>query len=240
MSKHQDLFSERMKLYEEEFDTKLDSSKHTIIRIDGKGFSKYTKQFEQPFSTILNDIFAASADGVLGDIDNAKFAYHQSDEVSFIIPPLVDKQVFWFSGRIQKITSIIASSFSKEFNYFIPLKDAFNKEYSKYAVFDARVFQVPSLDELVNYIRWRQRDSYRNYVLKMAQFTFGKKKVFKKKCSELAPLLWNYKTTFPDNIFAYGSFILRSSELVTDVTITKNLNQTSFDDAKSFIQGLIK
>lgn len=222
--------SDRMKLYESEQDIKLKNNVHEtycVIRLDGKGFSKFTKKhFEALFDTDLRGFFLECATQLLEEIDNSKFAYAQSDEISIIIPPLPPDANFWFGGRIQKITSVAASLLTKFFN------DVFKNEYEG-AAFDARIFQLPTEIELINYLRFRQKDSFRNYINKVAQHQLGKKKILNISAKELAVKL--YDKNYENHIlfqpeFAYGTFLNK------EITKIEKIIDIEFDKALSIIR----
>ena len=45
---------DRMKEYESCYGFKIPNRSYVIIRLDGKGFSKYTKAFDKPFDDLLS------------------------------------------------------------------------------------------------------------------------------------------------------------------------------------------
>jgi tRNA(His) 5'-end guanylyltransferase len=57
----------------------------TIIRLDGKGFSKFTKDLDKPFDDGFSDDMDATAVYLCENIQGAKFAYTQSDEISIVL-----------------------------------------------------------------------------------------------------------------------------------------------------------
>jgi len=227
--------SDRMKAYEFDQDSTLKNNPHEtycVIRLDGKGFSKYTKKyFINPFDTCLRQLLIDCALQLLEEIDNAKFIYTQSDEISIIIPPLPPKANFWFGGRAQKIVSVAASLLTKSFNKLHQTDD----EFIGNATFDARVFQLPTEIELVNYLRFRQKDSFRNYINKIAQHKFGKKQILNIRAKELATKL--YGENYEDNpnfqpIFAYGTFLNKEIEIVEKII------DIEFEKALSIVRPL--
>ena len=170
--------SDRMTEYEQVYDQIIVRRIPVIVRIDGKGFSKYTKiiKAKKPFDESLSTAMASSALQVADRIEGCVFSYTQSDEASFVI--LNDQSlesIPWFGNRIQKIASITASMFTAHFN---SLMSGFM------AYFDARVFAVPDLLEAYNYLIWRQQDATRNSVQLASYYgisnKIGKKTTFKK------------------------------------------------------------
>lgn len=77
-----DKIGTRIKQYEKEWDLKLNNSP-SVVRIDGKNFSKFTSKFEKPFDIILHNAMIAGTKKVIEET-NALIGYTQSDEASFV------------------------------------------------------------------------------------------------------------------------------------------------------------
>src|ERR1035437_9992165 len=134
--------SDRIKeFYEDRTKTFLNRKTITIIRLDGKGFSKFTKNLKKPFDDGFSDDMNAAAVYLCENIQGAKFAYTQSDEISVV---LTDTDTLesdaWFDYNVQKMVSIAASFATAKFNQLRLFREQNNPEY-KLAAFDARVFQ---------------------------------------------------------------------------------------------------
>lgn len=115
--------SDRMKEYESNTQTKLIKKLPVIIRLDGRSFSKFTKGFEKPFDLEISDIFQKVSLELRKDIENAKFIYSQSDEISILLTDWdSNKQEAggridtWYDYRIQKIVSVASAVATAEFN----------------------------------------------------------------------------------------------------------------------------
>ena len=65
-----------------------------------------------------------------------------------------------FSGRVQKIVSVVASIASVKFNRII--QETIPERANMMPVFDARVFQYPTLELASESFRWRETDATRN------------------------------------------------------------------------------
>ena len=65
--------------YEDRSKTFLNRRTITIIRLDGKGFSKFTKGLNKPFDDGFSQDMDATALYLCENIQGAKFAYTQSD-----------------------------------------------------------------------------------------------------------------------------------------------------------------
>jgi tRNA(His) 5'-end guanylyltransferase len=193
----------------------------TIIRLDGKGFSKYTKKLNKPFDDGFSDDMDATAAFLCENIQGAKFAYTQSDEISIILTDFDNNEsAAWFDNNIQKMVSIAASMATAKFNQLRLIRNCdkirTNKEDVTInvtsdvdianftpAMFDARVFQVPTVDEMINAMIFRQQDATRNSVSMAAYELCGHKAILGKSGSEKQEMMfqkgvnWNdYKTKY--------------------------------------------
>lgn len=100
----------------------------------------------------------ATASDLLMHFSEATLAYTQSDEITLTFPDGLKD----FRGRVQKIVSIAAGFASTRFNYHLSNLQSPTWKMGV-AHFDARVFNVPTIAELVNCLIWRCRyDCRRN------------------------------------------------------------------------------
>jgi tRNA(His) guanylyltransferase len=166
-----DAIGDRMKRYEAATRTCLPPRTYTIIRVDGKAFHTFTRGMEKPYSQFLMDAMDASAQALCKQAMGCRLAYGQSDEYSFLLTDFERHESEpWFGGGVQKIASIAASIFTAHFNQaFAP--------YPHIAVFDARVFTVPSRPEVENYFIWRQHDAERNSLNMLASCHYSHKQL---------------------------------------------------------------
>lgn len=165
-----DSLGDRMKAnYENRTRIQLTRRGYTIIRIDGKAFHSYTKGLARPFDQKLIADMDATAAFLCKNIQGAKFAFVQSDEISILITDFDELSTdAWFDNNIQKMTSVSASIATAKFNELRPGKLAF---------FDSRVFQLPSKSEVENYFIWRQQDTVRNSISSVAQSLYSAKQL---------------------------------------------------------------
>lgn len=140
-----------------------------IIRLDGKAFHTFTRNMEKPFSDNLKAWMVSTAFVLMEEIQGAKVAYQQSDEISILITDY-DKLTTdaWFDYNLQKMTSISAAIATAEFNRV--------KSEGKTALFDSRCFNIPR-EEVSNYFLWRYLDWRRNSIQLLAQSLFSHKEL---------------------------------------------------------------
>lgn len=176
-----DSLGDRMKSYEHVNRFYLTRRTPCIIRVDGKCFKTFTKGLPL-YSSWLGQAMINGAKAFM-DETHCRFAYRQSDEISFL---LTDYEKFetqpWVGKNLQKMVSLTASI----------VTGGFNKSFGggKRAAFDARAFTLPK-EEVCNYFIWRQRDAIRNSILSTAQAYIGKRQCFGKSCEQLKEELKN-------------------------------------------------
>jgi tRNA(His) 5'-end guanylyltransferase len=196
----------------------------TIIRLDGKGFSKFTKNLNKPFDDGFSDDMDATAAFLCENIQGARFAYTQSDEISVVLCDYENQESSaWFDYSVQKMTSIAASLATAKFNQLRLLRtlnesDTNNSLYLinnlKLAFFDARVFQVPTVDEMVNAMIFRQQDCTRNSISMAASANFSHKALEGKSGNDKQEMLFSEKgINWNDYLTKYkrGSVILKET-----------------------------
>jgi tRNA(His) guanylyltransferase len=119
----------------------------TILRVDGRSFSKFTEhRFDKPFDLRFSQLMAETAKAVLVEF-NGRYAYTESDEISVLLDPSFDL----FGRSVEKLVSISAGVASATFT------DAAGEP----AHFDSRVWMGTSTDDVIDYFSWRQADAAR-------------------------------------------------------------------------------
>jgi tRNA(His) 5'-end guanylyltransferase len=206
-----DELGDRMKsFYEDRSRILLPRRSYTMLRIDGKAFHTYTKGLKRPFDGGLIEDMNETTEFLCKNIQGAKFGYVQSDEISILLTDYDDITTdAWFDGNLQKMASIAASLATSEFNklrmwrmigentvdpqehgetaYDMSIASIIN---SKMAQFDARVFQIPSQEEVINYFIWRQQDATRNSISSVAQSLYSPKELHGVKTTEMQELIF--------------------------------------------------
>lgn len=207
---------------------------YSVIRIDGKAFHTYCRGLKKPFDMGFIEDMDSTAIYLCKNIQGAKMAFVQSDEISIILTDFDTlKTDAWFDGEVQKMVSVSASMAAAKFNQLRILRfvndkfvDGTNKITELYienltkiklAEFDSRVFTVPFKDEVINYIVWRQNDTVRNSIQSLAQSLYSDGELKGKNGSMLQEMCfqkgenWN---NLPDSI--------KRGRLITKESIIKN------------------
>ena len=208
----------RMKTYyEERAESRLTRRTPVIIRIDGRAFHTFTKNFSRPYDAVFHNAMNKTTKYLCQNIQGCKFGYTQSDEISLFLTDYDTLETdAWFDYRVQKMCSIASSMATMAFNKFfaesakkwvddyvrqygafvneqdIKLVNAHEKAIEKGAMFDARVFNIPE-EEVVNYFIWRQQDATRNAIQMLGQTYFSHKELYKKSCNDIQEMLFHEK-----------------------------------------------
>jgi len=213
---NRDALGDRMKAYQNVHRIYLTRRMPLIIRIDGKAFRSYTRNFTQPYDNVLISSMQQTAKYLCENIEGCKLAYTQSDEISLL---LTDYKTFntqpWFSKNLQKMVSVAASMATMAFNQaftdatFDAANYAYNDELhnttedrqkayaevmNRYkakcgmAMFDARAFLLPK-EEVCNYFIWRQQDASRNSINMLGRAYFSHKEMNDKNTSQIQDML---------------------------------------------------
>lgn len=181
--------SDRMKELERvEAGRKADSNLPLMVRIDGRCFSKFTKNLIKPFDKDFLRLMDATTQYLMEETD-AKMAYTQSDEITLSF--YNDKEnhsnsEYMFGGKYQKLTSVLASMATSYFTFHMR---KFLQQTSDYPHFDCRVWNVPDVEHIaLNYL-WRYRDAIKNSVFMFARSYFSHKELQKKNTKEIISML---------------------------------------------------
>lgn len=196
-----DDFGDRMKAYESAFtSTKIASDKWMAVRIDGRGFSKYTKSFVKPFDWRITNAMVNTTKALVKET-HASVGYTQSDEITLLYPPTEGERIF--GGKVSKINSVFASIATAHFNHHTIVTD-------KHAYFDCRTWEVPDDIEASNTLLWRVQDARKNSVSSHFRWTAGHKAMQNLGQSEMVQyLIDNDLADWYDlaNVWKYGSYV---------------------------------
>jgi tRNA(His) 5'-end guanylyltransferase len=198
---------------------------YTIIRVDGKAFHTFTKDFEKPFSRDLMDYMDKTAVALCNNIQGVRFAYVQSDEISLLLTDFATIHTdAWFQGNIQKMASVSAAIATSAFIREYLMGElaggsiyGYELERLTLPTFDGRVFPIPDPTEVENYFIWRQQDATRNSIQMAARAVFSHKECENKNTSGLQEMLhsqginWNDYTAGEKR----GRIIVKKAELKT-------------------------
>lgn len=191
----------RMKGYEKDYESILPIGLPKIIRVDMRAGHTFCKQFDRPFDDVFSYAMVCAAEDLAKEIPGARLAYTQSDEISVLLTDFSNPEQphCLFNGRIQKIASVAASiatlGFNRGFAEIVAAMKARGEHVDCYeeklwkAQFDARIFCLPSIEEVMNYFRWRVVDARRNSVSMIARKYFDQSALMHKNMDEVVYML---------------------------------------------------
>jgi tRNA(His) 5'-end guanylyltransferase len=157
---------------------------------------------------------------VLAEETSSSAALTFSDEISLVLVPAGQDSQVYFSGRRDKINSVLASLAAVTFNRWCPNCMPENN------LFDCRCWNVPNLTEATNMLLWREMDATRNSIHMAARAVFSHNQCKNLSSAELQELLfskaginWNDYEIWQKR----GTYVLRTrrSRVLSDAELGK-------------------
>jgi tRNA(His) 5'-end guanylyltransferase len=147
-----DDLDQKMRVFETAHDSCVLPGLYMVARLDGRGFTRLTKEvhrFEAPFDARFRDLMVETAEHLMCACGfNMVYGYTESDEISLLFAPQENS----FRRKLRKMISILAAEGSAKFSLRL----------GAMACFDCRISELPSVDLVVDYFRWRNEDAHRN------------------------------------------------------------------------------
>lgn len=146
-----DELDQRMRVFETAHDHCALPGMHLVARLDGRGFTRLTQErhpFEKPFDERFRDLMAGAAGHLVDCGFKVVYAYSQSDEISL----LLHREDQTFGRKLRKLNSTLAGEASAHFSLALGVP----------ATFDCRISQLPRMQDVLDYFRWRMADASRN------------------------------------------------------------------------------
>jgi tRNA(His) guanylyltransferase len=141
----------KMRYFETQHDRCVPPGIYMVARLDGRGFTKLTKefhQFEAPFDGRFRDYMTETLKHLFSCGFHIVFGYIESDEMSL----LFQLEETAFSRKARKYNSVLAGEASAKFSLLL----------GDIGAFDCRISELPSRELVVDYFRWRSEDAHRN------------------------------------------------------------------------------
>lgn len=129
-----------------------------VVRIDGKGFHKFSEkhEFVKPNDKRALDLMVKAAGRVMCEFKEVCVAYGQSDEFSFVFRR--DSEMY--KRRASKLMTYVSSLFTSSYVFHWP--QFFDVPLKYPPCFDGRVVLYPTTQNLRDYLSWRQADCHIN------------------------------------------------------------------------------
>lgn len=119
----------------------------TVLRLDGRGFSRLTKvRFKKPFDIDFHSLMVSTTEALVNEYQ-ALFAFTESDEISLLLPYRWDA----FDREVEKVVSLSAALASAHFSV----------QFGEVVQFDSRIWISGAAESVVDYFSWRQADAGR-------------------------------------------------------------------------------
>ena len=121
----------------------------TVIRVDGRSFSRFTEKMKKPFDEEFHDAMCGVAKTLFEDFQGV-YAYTESDEISLLLP----KDTDLFDREVEKLVSVSAALAASTITAY------YKGEYPPCA-FDSRIWVGMTDQDVTDYFRWRAADAHR-------------------------------------------------------------------------------
>lgn len=213
MSGDKDEFGDRMKAYEAaETSRAFDPSMPIYARIDGRSFSKFTRNMRRPFDGRMTTAMVATTKHLVQET-HARIGYTQSDEISLVWACDAPEGEPLFGGKVFKLTSVLSGIATAAFNLSLPHAFGYCPELAEQLPhFDCRVFQLPSKVEAANAFLWRAMDARKNSVSMAARAHFSAKQLHGKDQRAMRAMMaekgTDFETAYPPR-FKWGTWVRR-------------------------------
>ena len=186
-----------------------------MVRLDGRSFHTFTKGMPRPYFEPMSKAMIETA-RYLVEMTNASFAYTQSDEITlgYFSENKYEVPVM-FDGRFQKLTSILASMASVKFN--CEVMQRMPDKAHMMPLFDARVFNLPTLEDMADAVLFRTMDCAKNSITMAASAYYSHKELQGKNSADKHEMLYAKGVNWANypEFFKNGTFLRRESVFKT-------------------------
>jgi tRNA(His) 5'-end guanylyltransferase len=132
-----------------------------MMRFDGSSFSSFTKDLGRPYDQRLTDLMIEVCK-FLVEYTNARCGFVGSDEITIVLWEESEESQTIYNGRVQKLLSELPAKLSVRFNKLLTeyLPEKVNSE----PYFDAKVWNVPTLEDVANCFWVRENSVTKNSI----------------------------------------------------------------------------
>ncbi|ONH68350.1 tRNA(His) guanylyltransferase [Cyberlindnera fabianii] len=144
-----------------ERDVELLPQTFIVIRLDGRGFHRFTEhyKFNKPNDIRALKLANAAAMNIKRQFKDVILAYGESDEYSFVLRPDTDL----FNRRESKLVSTFVSTYTANYVQLWPkFFPDFPLDLKHLPTFDGRAVVYPNLQTVKDYVCWRYVDTHIN------------------------------------------------------------------------------
>lgn len=222
-----DTLGDFLKDIERQHTVYLDPKRPIYARIDGRAFHTFTKGMKRPFDSDLSEALIGTTEDLMREF-KADLGYVQSDEISLLWMPKQENSEFLFGGKLQKLTSVLASyttcAFLKRF------------ETEKFVSFDCRMVNI---DEPEKMFIWRLIDAKKNAISMASHHHIGHKKSQNLKSEEKVAAMSDIGVNFAEYpaSFRFGTFLRFEKRTTTDVAHIPEEFRPEFIERKVLVRS---
>lgn len=226
-----DSLEKKCRYYQELANYKLMPNSYVIFHLDGRSFSNFCKRFEKPYDERFMSMMNETAKYLMEEISNVKFAYVQSDEITLIYSDIKEEYTadMWFGNRLCKMCSIASSLATSKFMSLMYIAAAAKTVSSTDDIvsvcknipliqFDCKVWNVPSVNDAMAWLLYRQIDCIRNSKQMLGHTYLSHSEMLNKSSDEIIKLVADKKNIdwnrFNDGA-KFGRFIYKASVEIT-------------------------
>jgi tRNA(His) guanylyltransferase len=133
-----------------------------MARLDGRAFHTFTRGLARPYDVRFSNCMIETMKALVEEF-HPLTGYTQSDEISLMwLVPADSSSQYPFDGRFQKLTSVLSGYASAVF--LREVQKNLPEKATEIPCFDARVWQVPSLQDAYDVFCWREADAVKNSI----------------------------------------------------------------------------
>jgi len=237
---------DRIQGYENTFNNVLISRLPIIIKLSIKNYIRLIRQLNRPYDPEFMRILQETMFSTVKDLEGAVFAYHQHNEIYYILRQKENEGIGPYANQIQKIGTIISSTTTLNFAKHYMASDN-PPDIVGEAVFEGLVFNIPTVSEVINYLIAKQIQCQNNCLniivaenlsanISNRRTSEEKKELLEAECGIIFDKEYN-------NYFKYGSCTFKAPKLRGETARKKwLLEETSSDfiTEKELITNIIK
>lgn len=146
-------FDTQMRAFQQSLDQCIPDGTYMVARLDGHGFSKFTKKigYKKPFDIEFHNLMSHVLQTLMRQSNlQIIYGYTQSDEISLLFAP--NEQAF--NRKTRKYNSLLAGLASAAASTYL----------NQIVTFDCRIIPLPDVSRVHDYFIWRRLDAYRNAI----------------------------------------------------------------------------
>ncbi len=214
---------DRQKAFEKRrTDERLMPGLPVIVRLDGRAFHTFTRGLARPYDERLSRAMAETAKYMVAET-HANMGYTQSDEITLGFANTDPTKPMLFDGKVSKLLSVLAAMATAKFNDEI--RTRIPEKAKLLPLFDARVYELPTMALAVESFVWREADATRNSLTMAAHAYYSHKELHRAGFALKHDMLHAKGVNWADYpaFFKRGTFVRRETveRLLTEAELAR-------------------